>query len=101
MIKALLLIKTEDMSMATVRTFIVAELDTDTGVLSGRIDREVEIPIDVEMTGKKDQALKAVKTIGTIKPMVIDCWTWLDGMATANKAGELIEILITEEAFDG
>jgi hypothetical protein len=100
-IKALLLLEAEDMGMATVRTFLVAEVNTDTNMLMGRIEREVEIPIDENMTGKKDQALKAVQTIANVTPTEIDCWDWLDGMGSANKDGRLIEITLSQEAFDG
>jgi hypothetical protein len=100
-IKAILLINSEDMSMATIRTYLVAEVNTDTNMLMGRIEREVEIPVDDYMSGKKDQALKAVQTIGNIQPTEIDCWDWLDGMGSANRDGKLIEITISEEAFDG
>jgi hypothetical protein len=99
-IKAILLLEAEDMGMATVRTFLVAEVNTYTSSLMGRIEREVEIPVD-EMGGTKDQVLKAVQTIGNVAPTIIDCWDWLDGMGSANRDGKLIEITISEEAFDG
>jgi hypothetical protein len=100
-IKAILLIKTEDMGMAIVRTFLAAELDTDTSLLTGRIEREVDISIDENLIGKKDQVIRAAQTIGMVKPLVVDCWDWLDGMGSANKAGNLIEITISQEAFNG
>jgi hypothetical protein len=100
-IKAILLLAAEDMGMATIRTYLIAEVNTDTSMLMGRIEREVEIPIDAELTGKTGQALKAVQNIGNIAPVEIDCWDWLDGMGSANKDGKLIEITLSQEAFNG
>jgi hypothetical protein len=100
-IKAIILFNAEDMAMATVSTFMVAEVNTDTGLLSGRIEREVEMPIDVSLSGKKDQSLTAVQTIANVTPTEIDCWDWLDAMGSANKDGKLIDITISQEAFNG
>jgi hypothetical protein len=94
-IKAILLLDADDMGMATVRTYLVAEADTDTSLLTGHIEREVEMPIDESLSGKKDQSLTAAQTLAKVTPTEIDCWDWLDAMGLANKDGILIEITLS------
>jgi len=99
MLKAVQLLSEESMAPATIRQYAIFELDTDLHIMTGKIVKEVELPIDDDIVGE-NKSIKAQQTIALIDPTPCDPCAFLDSAGEANKEGKLLVIVLEEEALE-